>query len=262
MLATPNRFKQALTAQDAKLAGFWLTTASPTVTEIAAGSDFDWLMIDMEHSANELPDIVHHLRAAAAGKAEPIVRVPWNEPVLVKRLLDAGVRSLLFPYVQTGAEARSAVEATRYPPDGGIRGHSGSSRASNYGRNKAYNASYHEDICVIVQAETAAAVGRIGELAVVEGVDAVFIGPGDLSADMGYIGQGWSSSAVRALALQGLADIKKAGKAAGTLLYDEAGAKELFQKGFDFIAVGADTTILTRGTDQLAALYRNWPTTV
>ncbi|MEO8883256.1 MAG: aldolase/citrate lyase family protein, partial [Devosia sp.] len=139
MLDGTNRLKRALKAQDTKLAGFWLTTASPTATEIAAGAGFDWLLIDMEHSANELPDVVHHLRAATAGTAEPVVRMPWNEPVLVKRLLDAGARSLLFPYVQNVEEARAAVRATRYPSDGGVRGHTGSGRASNYGRNGTYN---------------------------------------------------------------------------------------------------------------------------
>jgi 4-hydroxy-2-oxoheptanedioate aldolase len=257
MLDRTNRLKRALKAQDTKLAGFWLTTASPTATEIAAGAGFDWLLIDMEHSANELPEVVHHLRAATAGTAEPIVRMPWNEPVLVKRLLDAGARSLLFPYVQNAEEARAAVRATRYPPDGGIRGHSGSSRASDYGRTKAYNTSYHEDVCVIVQAETAEAIGQIGDMAAVDGVDAVFIGPGDLSADMGQIGKGWSSPEVRALAMEGLRSIKRAGKAAGTLLYDEAGAKQLFAEGFDFIAVGSDTTMLARGTDRLAAAYKS-----
>jgi 4-hydroxy-2-oxoheptanedioate aldolase len=251
-----NRLKQALLAQNRKLPGFWLTTASPTVTEIAAGAGFDWLLIDMEHTANELPDVIDHLRAANGGTAEPIVRVPWNEPVLVKRLLDSGVRSLLFPYVQNVEEAIAAVRATRYPPHG-VRGHSGSNRATAYGRRKDYMAGHVADLCVIIQAETADAIGRIEDMARVDGVDAVFIGPGDLSADMGHIGKGWSSNEVRELALQGLKSIKRAGKAAGTLLYDEAGAKELFRAGFDFIAVGSDTTMLARGTDRLAAAYKS-----
>jgi 4-hydroxy-2-oxoheptanedioate aldolase len=256
MAPSANRFKRSLLAQDRKLAGFWLTTASPTVTEIAAGAGFDWLLIDMEHTANELPDVIHHLRAANGGTAEPLVRVPWNEPVLVKRLLDSGARSLLFPYVQNVEEAVAAVRATRYPPHG-IRGHSGSNRATAYGRDKTYLTSHLDDLCVIIQAETAEAMSRIEDMARVDGVDAVFIGPGDLSADMGKIGKGWASSEVRALALEGLKAIKRAGKAAGTLLYDEAGAKELFGLGFDFIAVGSDTTMLARGTDRLAQFYKD-----
>jgi 4-hydroxy-2-oxoheptanedioate aldolase len=251
-----NELKRALAAQDRKLPGFWLTTASPTVTEIAAGAGFDWLLIDMEHTPNELPLVIDHLRAAVGGTAEPVVRVPWNEPVLVKRLLDSGARSFLFPYVQDAAEAAAAVAATRYPPHG-VRGHSGSNRATRYGRDKTYLSTYADEICVIVQAETADAVARIGELAAVDGVDAVFIGPGDLSADMGELGKGWNAPRVRQVGLEGLAGIKAKGKAAGTLLYDEAAAKELFGLGFDFIAVGSDTTMLARGTDRLAAAYND-----
>jgi 4-hydroxy-2-oxoheptanedioate aldolase len=251
-----NPLKRALVAQEQKLAGFWMTTASACVTEIAAGAGFDWLMIDMEHSPNDLNQVIDHLRAANGGTAECLVRVPWNEPVLVKRLLDSGVRSLLFPFVQNVEEATAAVRATRYPPHG-IRGFSGSNRATSYGRNKDYLSSHVGDLCVIIQAETAEAINRIEDMASVDGVDGVFIGPSDLSADIGKIGKGWAAPEMRELGLKGLLGIKRAGKAAGTLLYDEIGAKELFREGFDFIAVGSDTAMLARGTDKLAAAYKN-----
>src|SRR5688572_826188 len=140
----PNEFKRALAARH-KQVGFWLTLASTTATEIAAGAGFDWLLIDMEHSVNELPDVQDHLRAAVGGTAEPVIRVPWNEPVLVKRMLDAGGRSLMFPYVQNADEARQAVAATRYPPHG-IRGFAGAARGSNYGRIKDYAHRITEEI--------------------------------------------------------------------------------------------------------------------
>jgi 4-hydroxy-2-oxoheptanedioate aldolase len=127
-----NRFKRAL-GEGKQQIGLWLSLASPTATEVAAGAGFDWLLIDMEHSPNELPDVAHHLRAAEGGTAEPVVRVPWNDAVMVKRLLDIGARSLLFPFVQSAEEARRAVAATRYPP-ACIRGFAGTTRANRYGR--------------------------------------------------------------------------------------------------------------------------------
>src|SRR5277367_1858624 len=150
-----NMFKQRLASGTPQI-GLWMTLASPTATEIAAGAGFDWLLIDTEHSPNELPDVQHHLRAAEGGTAEPVVRVPWNEPVAVKRMLDIGVRSLLFPFVQSAEEAAQAVRATRYPPDG-IRGVSGVSRATRYGRVADYYSRAASEICVIVQIETAKA---------------------------------------------------------------------------------------------------------
>jgi 4-hydroxy-2-oxoheptanedioate aldolase len=251
----PNLLKRAFAERNRPLPGFWLILASASNTEIAAFAGFDWLVIDMEHSANELPDVVDHLRAARGGTAEAVVRVPWNEPVLVKRLLDSGARSLLFPFVQTPEEAAEAVRATRYPPKG-IRGHSGINRATAYGRRRDYNQAYEEEICVIVQVETPEAIGRAEAIASVPGVDGVFIGPGDLSASMGFIGQAWNAPAVRSLALEGMAAIKRAGKAAGTLNFDEAQAKELFGLGFDFIAVSSDGALLARGTDRIVAAFK------
>lgn len=249
-----NIFKKSL-KQDRRQIGFWLTLASVTATEISAHAGFDWLLIDMEHSVNELPDVLDHLRAATGGTAEPIVRVPWNEPVVVKRLLDAGARTLLFPFVENVMEAKAAVEATRYPPKG-KRGVSSVTRATRYGRASGYAASYETDLCVVVQVETPAAVALAGEIASVDGVDGVFIGVGDLSANMGMIGRGWNAEPVRDLAMAGLRSIRQAGKGAGTLNYDGGQAKELFDAGFNFIAVGSDTGMLARGTDRLVAAFR------
>jgi len=159
-----NRFKRALAAGNQQI-GLWMSLASPSPTEVAAGAGFDWLLLDMEHSPNELPDIAHHLRAAEGGTAEPVVRVPWNEPVIVKRLLDIGARTLLFPFVQSAEEARRAVTATRYPPQG-IRGFAGTTRANRYGRVAGYAQNAAEEICVLVQCETRKAVADIAAIAV------------------------------------------------------------------------------------------------
>jgi 4-hydroxy-2-oxoheptanedioate aldolase len=246
-----NPFKRALAAGKRQI-GCWMTLASPMATEIAAGAGFDWLLIDMEHAPNELPDVIDHLRAVAAARstAEPIIRAPWNDAVTVKRLLDAGVRSLMFPFVQSAEEARRAVAATRYPPHG-IRGFSGSSRAQGFGRIKDYAARCAEEICVIVQIETPKALAAIGEIAAVEGVDGVFVGPNDLAANMGHLAK-TGAPEVKAAVLEALKRIKASGKAPGLLNHNETEAKELFDAGYLFISVGSDTGLLTAHADGLA----------
>lgn len=250
----PNAFKRALRA-NRKQVGFWLTLGSTTATEIAAGAGFDWLLIDMEHAANELPDVQDHLRASVGGTAEPVVRIPWNEPVLVKRMLDIGARSLMFPYVQNAEEARRAVAATRYPPQG-IRGFAGSARGSSYGRIADYPQRIHDEICVIVQVETPAAIAAIPEIAAVDGVDGVFIGPNDLAANMGFLGNMFAPE-VTAAVRDGVGKIRAAGKAAGLLNFREDEARALFASGVAFIAVAGDASMLARQTDRVVAAFRN-----
>ena len=250
---SPNTFKRAL-YENRRQVGFWLTLASTTATEIAAGAGFDWLLIDMEHSTNELPDVLEHLRAAVGGTAEPVVRIPWNEPVTAKRMLDAGARSLMFPYVQSAEEARRAVEATRYPPHG-IRGFAGGARGSNYGRIPDYVQRIADEICVIVQIETPHAVAAIPDIAAIEGVDGVFIGPNDLAANMGHAGN-MGAPEVKALIRDGLAKIRDAAKGAGILNFREDEAQELFAAGFTFIAVAGDASVLARQTERIAAAFK------
>ena len=178
-----NVFKRRL--QDgARQPGLWLTLESPTATEILAGAGYDWLLLDMEHTTVDPSQVADHIRAASGGTAELAVRIPYNEPVMVKRLLDAGIRTLMFPYVQSAAEARAAVAATRYPPDG-IRGVSGNMRANSYARVRNYGEVYRTQQCVIVQLESPKAIAAIEEIAAIEGVDALFIGPNDLAAQHG-----------------------------------------------------------------------------
>ena len=252
-MPSSNPLKRAL-AEGRKQAGFWLSAMSPVVAELAAGAGFDWLLIDMEHTGNDVDDVTHSLRACVGGTAEPVVRVPWNEPVIIKRLLDMGARSLLIPYVESGEEACRAVAATRYPPTG-IRGYAGSTRATNYGRRKDYPQVYAEETCVLVQVESPRAVEAIPAIAAIEGVDGIFIGPNDLAANSGFLGNA-ASPEMRAAILRGLERIKTTGKAAGTLNYREDEAKSLFASGFSFIAVASDTSVLTRETDRIARVFR------
>jgi 2-keto-3-deoxy-L-rhamnonate aldolase RhmA len=168
--------------------GTWIVSASPLVAEAVGHAGFDWGVIDMEHAPLDLMDVMHMLQALSATKMVPVVRVPWNDAVTVKRVLDAGATTVMFPFVQNADEARRAVAATRYPP-AGIRGMAGMSRASRFGTQTNYLKTANDGMGVIVQLETTVAVAALESIAAVDGIDAVFIGPADLSADMGYIAQ-------------------------------------------------------------------------
>ncbi|ODT48614.1 MAG: hypothetical protein ABS59_11920 [Methylobacterium sp. SCN 67-24] len=251
---TPNRFKEALSA-GRKQVGFWLTLASPAATEIAAEAGFDWVLIDMEHSPNDLSDVVHQLRACGRGNAEPVVRVPELNVALVKRLLDVGVRSFMFPNISSVEEARLAVASTRYPP-AGIRGVAGTTRASHYGRAANYFTEAAKHICIVVQLEGADALAQAHEIALVPGVDGLFIGPNDLAASLGHIGD-VSVPSVQAAVRSGLETIGSSGRAAGFLDFNPASAMSRFDDGFTFIAVGGDGSSLAKQTSALVAAFRS-----
>jgi 4-hydroxy-2-oxoheptanedioate aldolase len=248
-----NAFKHAIAAEKLQI-GLWSTLASPIVAEIIAGSGFDWIVVDMEHSPNELPDVVAQLQALKGGTATPVVRIPWNDPVTVKRALDAGAPSLLFPFVQNAGEARSAVAATRYPPQG-IRGVATATRAGGFGRIKGYLANASSEICVLVQVETKSALDKLEEIAAVDGVDGVFIGPSDLSAAMGHIGNP-SHPDVQTAILGVPARLRASGKAAGILAPVQADARRYIEAGYRFVAVGSDMNVLARNTEALAAAFK------
>ena len=184
---SPNQFKRAIKSGQQQI-GLWCSLASHISAEMLSASGFDWLLLDTEHSPNEIPMVFSQLQAVASGgPAHPVVRIPWNDTVVIKRFLDAGVQTLLIPNVQTEEEARQAVAATRYPPLG-VRGFASASRSSRYGRIKDYHTRCHEEICVVVQIETQLALENLEAIARVEGVDGLFVGPGDLSADLGHVG--------------------------------------------------------------------------
>src|SRR6185503_16637821 len=174
---TPNQFKRALKAGKPQI-GMWSSLSSHIVAEILANAGFDWVLLDTEHSPNELPMVQSQLHAMTGGSASPVVRPAWNDMVLIKRYLDIGAQSLLLPYVQSVEEAKNAVRYTRYPQEG-VRGVAGSTRAAGYGRIKDYLKRANDEICVLVQVETRKAMASIEAIAETEGVDGVFIGPND-----------------------------------------------------------------------------------
>jgi 4-hydroxy-2-oxoheptanedioate aldolase len=249
-----NAFKRAIRAGKPQI-GLWSTLSSSYTVEAVAGAGFDWLLLDSEHSPVDIENLLTQLQAAAPYASHPIVRIPWNDMVNMKRVLDIGAQSLLVPYVQTAEEARCAVAATRYPP-AGVRGVAGTTRATRFGRVKEYAKRAHEEICVLVQVETQSALGSIEAICAVDGVDGVFIGPADLHASMGYAGE-IANAKVKPLIDDAIRRIRKAGKAPGILTPNEADARHWLECGALFVAVGSDAGILARGADALAAKFKS-----
>ena len=244
-----NPLKTALGRGEKQL-GLWLTLGSPLAAELAAGAGFDWVLIDMEHSVLNEAQVLDHVRAArVGGRAEPIVRIPWNEPIVFKRLLDSGVRSFLVPYVQNAEEARRAVAATRYPPDG-VRGFSGMHRGNAFGRNKNYPQEAAAEIFLAVQVESPQAADNAGAIAAVDGVDCVFVGPNDLAANMGFVGR-TQLPEVRDMIQSVVAPVRAAGKTPGMLDFNVENARGWLESGFGFVAVGSDLSLLASGVDRL-----------
>jgi len=248
-----NRLKRALRDGRPQI-GLWSSLSSHVTVEVIAGSGFDWLLLDTEHSPNELTMVHSQLQAMASGTATAVVRPVWNDAVVFKRLLDIGVQSLLVPWVQNADEARRAVAATRYPPDG-IRGYAVTTRANNYGRIKDYAKRVNDELCVIVQLETRAALANLEAIAAVEGVDGMFIGPSDLAADFGHVGNS-AHPDVRAAIDDAIGRIKRTGKAPGILAPVEADARHWLELGCLFVAVGSDVGILARQSEALASKFR------
>ena len=250
----PNRFKESLKNGEQQI-GLWSSLCSNIVAEILAGAGFDWVLIDTEHAPNELPGVLTQLQAMATGTAESVVRIAWNDSVLIKRVLDIGARSILVPFVQNAEEAQKAVIATRYPPLG-TRGVSVAPRANRYGRVKDYHRQAHKDICVLVQVETRNAVGEIEAIAAVDGVDGIFIGPSDLAADLGHLANARHPEVQAAIA-NACARIRSVGKAAGILTGDVEEAGRYLDQGFTFVAVGSDVSVLSQGASRLAAEFKS-----
>lgn len=248
-----NEFKHAL-AQGRLQIGLWCSLCSNITAEIVADSGFDWLLLDSEHSPNEVPDLLQQLQAVARGTATPIVRPPWNDIVMIKRVLDIGAPSLLIPYVQNAEEARRAVAATRYPPEG-VRGVTASGRAARYGRVKDYLKTAHSELCLLVQVETRAALDQLEAIASIEGIDGVFIGPSDLAASLGHVGNPQHPE-VQAALEDAVRRLTAIGKPAGILTANEDEARRYIDWGYLFVAVGSDLGLLARGADTLAKKFR------
>ena len=248
-----NAFKHALAAGKLQI-GLWSSLCSNIAAEVISDSGFDWILLDTEHSPNEIPDLLSQLQAVQRGTATPIIRPAWNDAVLAKRALDIGAQTLLFPYVQNVEEARRAVASTRYPPQG-IRGVSVAARASRYGRVPGYLTKANDEICVLVQVETRIALKELEAIAKVDGIDGVFIGPSDLAASLGHLGNPQHPEVQKAME-DAVKRLKALGKPAGILTGNEEEARRYIDWGYLFVAVGADIGLLARNADALAKKFK------
>lgn len=249
-----NHFKRALQEKRPQI-GLWLGLCSSYSAELLAGAGFDWLLIDGEHAPNNVQTVLGQLQAVAPYPSQPVVRPPWNDAVIIKQLLDVGAQTLLIPMIQNAEQARDAVRATRYPPHG-VRGvGSALARASRWNRVPDYLQQADEQMCVLVQIETREAVKNLGAILQVEGVDGVFIGPADLSADMGFAGNPQHPEVQRTID-DAIARIRAAGKAPGILMANKALAQRYLEAGALFVAVGVDTTLLARAAEALADEFK------
>ena len=248
-----NAFKAGLRAKKLQI-GLWQSLCSNIAAEICSDSGFDWLLLDTEHSPNEIPDLLSQLQAIEKGTATGIIRPAWNDAVLIKRCLDIGAQTLLIPYVQSVEEAKAAVAATRYPPHG-IRGVSVAARASRYGRVPGYLTKANDEICTLVQVETRQSLDAIEAIAKVEGVDGVFIGPSDLAASLGYLGNPQHAE-VQAAMKDAVERLTKIGVPAGILTGNEDEARRYIEWGYLFVAVGSDVGLLAKSADTLAKKFK------
>ena len=254
MQLDPNRFTRAL-ANGERQIGLWVTLSSAFSAEAVAPAGYDWALLDMEHSPNDYFSILGQLQAFASTGTVPIVRVEWNDPVAVKRVLDLGAPGVLFPMIQSVEEAERAVAATRYPPRGN-RGVAGATRATKFGRIADYTVRVEEETSVILQLETVAAIEQAEAIADVDGVSGLFFGPADIAADMGLLGKPMDP-AVWALIKPAAKKLIANGMPVGTLVLDAEFAAELLNEGFSFVACGVDSVILARGSDALLASVKD-----
>lgn len=248
-----NAFKAALKAGEPQI-GIWNTIGGNTVPELLAGSGFDWVLVDCEHSAVETIDVLPALQAIAAYRdVSAVVRPAANDPVLFKRILDLGAQSLLVPYIETAEQAAEAVAAMRYGPRG-IRGMAGVTRATRYGRVENYFTQVEDELCLIVQIETARGMDNLAAIATTDGVDGVFIGPADLSASMGLPGQ-TSHPDVLATIQSAFKRLAALGVPSGILTLDPNEAQSFIDAGSCFTAVGVDLALLANSVTQLRAKF-------
>ena len=249
-----NAFKQGL-REDRVQYGLWLGLSSPVAAELCACAGFDWLLIDAEHAPNDLRSTLRQLQVIEGTGAQAIARLAEGDPARIKRYLDAGVQTLLIPMVDTAEQAEAIVASVRYPPRG-IRGLATSiTRASRWTQIDDYARKAEEQLCVIVQAETVTALDNLKAITAVDGVDAVFIGPSDLSASMGYLGQPGHPEVQAAIA-ESLRYISSAGKAAGTLAGTPLAIRTHTGNGARFLGIGSDTALLVAGTRSLLESVR------
>ncbi|OWT73611.1 MULTISPECIES: 4-hydroxy-2-oxoheptanedioate aldolase [unclassified Achromobacter] len=245
-----NPFKSALASKSPRI-GLWLSMADPYLAEVAATAGFHWLLIDGEHAPNDLRGTLQALQAIAPYSSQPVVRAVNGDTAGIKRLLDIGARTLLIPMVDTAAQARALVQATRYPPLG-IRGvGSAVGRASQWSERTDYLDVADDEICLLVQAETVTALDNLQALCDTDGVDGVFVGPADLAASMGYRGNPGHPE-VQAAIEQAMRTIVASGKAAGTLTSNADLARRYLDLGCTFVATGVDVLLFANAARKLA----------
>lgn len=239
-----NPLKQALLARERPLIGCWTMFASPLVAEAMAWTGYDLIVIDAEHSPLSPMDALHSMQAVAGTPCPPLLRLADDNPTTIKQMMDAGAKSLMIPMIDTADQARAIVQATRYAPEG-KRGFAFMHRASRFGNDADYIANANADVLLIAQIETPAAVEALEEILGVDGIDAVFIGPGDLSAAMGKIGQAASNEMLGILD-DCLRRARAVGKPIGALAPNTAVARHLLKAGFDLVPVSNDIALLNR----------------
>lgn len=250
----PNSFKRDLLAGK-KLIGCWSSLSNAITTEVLGVAGFDWILLDGEHSPNDVTTFIPQLMALKDSASAPVVRPSSNNEVEIKRLLDAGFYNFLIPFVESAAEAKRAVAATRYPPMG-IRGVSVSQRSNRYGTVPDYFKSINDHICVMLQIESRAGVAAAREIAALDGVDCIFVGPSDLAAGFGHLGNA-NHPEVQAAIAAVFADAKAHGKPTGILAPVEADARRYMDMGATFVGVGSDLGVFRSATQALHDRYRN-----
>lgn len=244
-------FRDRLAGATRPLAGIWVCSGSPVMAEICAGAGMDWVLIDMEHAPNGLESVLVQLQAVAAYPVTTVVRVPIGDVVTIKQVLDLGAQNLLVPMVGTAEQAREIVAATRYPPRGRRGVGSALARSGRWNRVEGYLGDADAYVSVLVQVETVEGVDNSAEIAAVDGVDGLFVGPSDLAASMGILGQ-QTHPEVTATVLRVFEAARATGTPVGVNAFDPAAAQAYAEAGADFILVGADVTLVARGSEALA----------
>ena len=250
--AFPNHFRQNLLARRRQI-GCWSALGSPITAEVLGHAGFDWLLFDLEHAPNDLLSLIPQLMAVKDSASAPVVRPPWNDPVAMKRLLDAGCYNFLVPFVVSVDEARAAVAATRYPP-AGVRGVSVSQRSNHYATVEDYFTTVNDNIAVILQIENRQGVDLSAQIAAVDGVDALFVGPSDLAATLGHLGNPRHPEVQEAIGTV-FAAAAAAGKASGLLAPIEEDARRYLDMGATLVAVGSDLGAFRAATQALRDKY-------
>jgi 4-hydroxy-2-oxoheptanedioate aldolase len=249
-----NAFKAAIKAGKPQI-GLWCSIPSNYTAEVLAGAGFDWLLLDTEHTPVDIETVVTQLQAVAPYPTTAVVRVPSNDKTTIKRYLDTGAQALLIPMVDTVEDAKAAVSYTRFP-ESGFRGVAGATRATRFGRVQNYHRRAHEEICTLIQVESREALTHIEAMAAIDGIDGIFIGPADLHASLGYLGER-AHKDIMPVIDDAIRRIAKAGKAPGILTDSEENARRWLDCGATFVATGSDVSLLAKSADALRAKFKS-----